>query len=237
MPDDPSTSAVLGVDACPGGWVGIRLRSGDPGGPDTSPQGFFGPTLEALAAAAGPVKVVGIDIPLGFADDTDRAPDVLAKRLVGPRRSSVFMTPPRPALLAPSRSEADVISRALTGKGVSAQAFALAAKVIEANAWAPGHPARVVEVHPEVSFATLAGRFLEPKRSWAGARRRHGLLEAAGIRIPHELGEAGVRAGVDDVLDAAVAAWSASRVLAGTAVSHPDPPVTYADGWPCAVWA
>src|SRR5919107_679357 len=140
------------------------------------------PTLDELAEAVGPVGVVGIDIPLGLPDDTDRAPDVLARKLVGPRRSSVFMTPPRRALLAGSRYEADVISRRLTGKGVSSQAFALAVKLLEANAWAPHAPARVVEVHPEVSFATLAGSFLEPKRSWSGAQQRHRLLAGAGIR-------------------------------------------------------
>ena len=234
MPDAAPTSAVLGVDACRGGWVGIRL---DPTGARSRVLGFFAPTVRALVEAAGPVDVVAIDIPLGLSDDTDRAPDVLAKKLAGPRRSSVFLTPPRSALLARSRREADVISRRLTGKGVSSQAFALAVKLLEANQWAPQFPGRVVEAHPEVCFSTVAGGFLPSKRTWEGAEQRRRLLDGEGIRVPGDLGEAGLRAGVDDVLDAAVAAWTASRVLAGTAVPHPDPPVRYSDGWPCAIWA
>jgi predicted RNase H-like nuclease len=240
MPAEDRSAAVLGVDACAGGWVGIVLLPTPPvGGRTASVSAVFGATIAALVSAAtthAPVAVVAIDIPLGLADHTDREPDVLAKKLVGPRHSSVFMTPPRPALVAATRAEADAISRQLVGKGVSSQAFALAPKLLEANRWAPTFGGRVVEVHPEVSFATLAGGFLEPKRSWAGAQQRRELLLTAGITLPDELGEAGRRAGVDDVLDAAVAAWTATRVLTGTAVSHPREPVRYSDGWPCAIW-
>jgi predicted RNase H-like nuclease len=41
--------------------------------------------------------------------------------------------------------------------------------------------------------------------------------------------------GVDDVLDAAAAAWSACRILNGQAKSLPDPPEVV-DGYPVAVW-
>jgi hypothetical protein len=47
------------------------------------------------------------------------------------------------------------------------------------------------------------------KKSWAGACERRYALSVSGIELPAELGEAGVRAGFDDVLDAAAAAWSA----------------------------
>ena len=73
---------------------------------------------------------------------------------------------------------------------------------------------RVREVHPEVSFAALAGRPLAyGKKTWNGHHERAALLRRAGIRIPRRL-EAGVVA-ADDVLDAAVTAWTATRIARG----------------------
>jgi predicted RNase H-like nuclease len=102
----------------------------------------------------------------------------------------------------------------------------------------PGSTRRVVEVHPEVSFATMAGRPLpDSKVTWAGAERRRMLLADAGIRFASELGEAGRGARVDDILDAGAAAWSARRVAAGDAICMPSPPEVFSDGLSCAIWA
>lgn len=92
----------------------------------------------------------------------------------------------------------------------------------------------MVEVHPEVSFAALAGRPLgHSKRSWNGQMERRRLLASAGIQLPDEL-TAG-QATADDVLDAAIAAWSAARKERGAAATLPDdPPVQ--DGRPVAIW-
>jgi predicted RNase H-like nuclease len=74
------------------------------------------------------------------------------------------------------------------------------------------------------------------KSTWAGAERRRALLADAGIALNGELGLAGQAVGVDDVLDAGAAAWSALRVARGDAVSLPSPPEVFADGWPAAIW-
>ena len=104
--------------------------------------------------------------------------------------------------------------------------------------WVRAAPATVVEAHPELSFAALAGAPLATRKStWAGAAARRSLLARAGIDVPDDLGLAGAQAGVDDVLDAAVLAWTARRVAAGTARARPTPPDTYSDGLPCAIWA
>ncbi len=96
---------------------------------------------------------------------------------------------------------------------------------------------QVVDVHPEVSFATLAGRFLpEPKTTWAGFDLRRRLLANAGIVLDGDLGLTGRRVSPDDVFDAAVAAWTAERVVRGVHVSLPDPPELLADGRRAAIW-
>lgn len=224
---------VLGVDACKAGWVGVVLDDG-------VCAVRVAKTVAALVAAVeadGDLAVIGIDMPIGLPDTGRRQADTLAYKLVGPRRASVFMTPVRAALEAGSHAAAVEVNRARAGEGVSAQMYGLRSKILEVDVWARGAGRRVVEVHPEVSFARLAGFPLpDGKRTWAGACGRRRLLADAGIQIADDLGEAGRWAGVDDVLDAGAAAWSAARVAEGAATPLPDPPVVYSDGWPAAIW-
>jgi predicted RNase H-like nuclease len=223
---------VLGVDACRAGWVGVALgAAGDP-------RAYLGTSIAVLVASVGPVEVVGIDIPIGLPDRGRRRADVLARAELGPRGSSVFLTPVRDALTAPDHASAVAANRAATGEGVSIQAYGLRVKLLEVDGWLrAGPPARVVEVHPELSFTRLAGAPLAAsKKTWAGAETRRALLAGAGIALRGELGAAG-RAGVDDVLDAAAAAWTAARVATGTARCLPDPPEVFDDGIPAAIWA
>jgi predicted RNase H-like nuclease len=60
------------------------------------------------------------------------------------------------------------------------------------------------------------------KKSAGGVLERLELLRRHGIEFD-ELG-ASALAPIDDVLDAAAAAWSAQRIAAGTARTLPDPP-------------
>jgi hypothetical protein len=107
---------------------------------------------------------------------------------------------------SPDHASATAVNQKATGAGVSTQAFALRRKLLEVDTWGRQAGITVVEVHPEVSFATLAGRPLpESKRTWAGAIRRRRLLDEAGIVLDDDLGPAGSTATVDDILDAAIA--------------------------------
>jgi predicted RNase H-like nuclease len=90
--------------------------------------------------------------------------------------------------------------------------YGLRVKILEVDGWVRHAGRRVVEVHPEVSFAD------------------------AGVHLADELGQAGRHAAVDDVLDAGAAAWTAARVATGAATPLPDPPVEHSDGWPAAIW-
>jgi predicted RNase H-like nuclease len=125
-----------------------------------------------------------------------------------------------------------------TGKGVSQQAFALAKRILEVDRWAPGAHCAVIEVNPEVCFATMAGRPLShPKSTWAGGEERRQLLAGVGMGVVGDIGLAGEVAGVDDVLDAAAAAWTAGRYTEGRARAYPNPPERFADGSSAAIWA
>src|SRR3954466_2949013 len=110
-----SDSRVLGVDACKAGWVGIALDQG-------APAAYFAPYIDGLVSLAeqdGPVAVVAVDIPIGLPDNTVRQADILARQAVGPRRSSVFMTPVRAALMSMTHASAVKINYDRTGQGIS----------------------------------------------------------------------------------------------------------------------
>lgn len=221
------------MDAYKAGWVGVVLDDG-------GAAAHVAKTVSGLVAAVemdGELAAIGIDIPIGLPDTGRRQADMLAYKVVGPRRASVFMTPVRAALEAGSHAAAVEVNRARAGEGVSVQMYGLRSKILEVDGWVRDAGRRVVEVHPEVSFARLAGSpLLEGKRTWAGVHHRRRILADVGIQFADDLGEAGRLAAVDDVLDAGAAAWTAARVAEGAAAPLPDPPVVYSDGWPAAIW-
>lgn len=129
------------------------------------------------ATSSGPLSVIAIDIPIGLPDTGRRRADLLVRKDVGPRWASVFMTPVRPALEACNYESANAFSLRLAGEGISRQAFALQPKILQVDRWVRQTRHRVVEVHPEASFAQLAGAPLEARKStWA---RRGGPLRGA----------------------------------------------------------
>lgn len=226
---------VLGIDVCRAGWVGVELSEG--AFARTRLAGSLAQLLETNAQLleTDEPAVVGVDIPLGFAVDGWREADALAARRLGIRAASVFRVPPRVVWEEPDYAAANQRCRDLTGAGLSVQSFGLRRRVLEANALRDaGRP--LVEVHPELSFATMNGRPLPyGKKSWTGQAQRRALLARVGIEVPDDPGPAGAAA-PDDVLDAAAVAWSAARLARGEAVCLPDPPPRDVYGRPVGIW-
>jgi predicted RNase H-like nuclease len=198
---------------------------------------WFDAELAALLRRVPDAKVVAVDMPLGLLEVGWRLADSDARSRLKRHSSRVFSVPPR-TVWEDSVDAADANRRCkeLTGNGMSAQAWGLARKLAEARAcW--GKDDRLVEIHPEVSFWAMAGQapISESKKSWAGQTARRALLAQVGIVLPDDLGEVGV-VPPDDILDAAAAAWSAQRILAGRARSLPDPPELDGHGRPVAIW-
>ena len=217
-------TAVLGVDGCPGGWIGVVLAG--------STKALTAPTLADLVAGAGPVACVAVDIPLGLPDSSRRHADTEVRRVLGPRGSTVFDAAVRPAYEAPSHREGTLLHRERTGRGLSVQAWNLGPRVLEAGAFAAAGTHVVLEAHPELSFQAMAQEPLPPKKTAAGAALRRQLLATEGIVVP----ELPRPARPDDLLDACAVAWTARRYLAGEASSYPAEPEVFSDGLPAAIW-
>ncbi|MGD0701555.1 MAG: DUF429 domain-containing protein [Trebonia sp.] len=227
MTDDLAT----GVDACAGGWVAVTLRP-------PAAAGRAGPLTATVAVAAALdglrlSGVIGIDMPLGLIEDDWRVADVLARRALGRRGVTVFAIPPRPVWQQPTYAAANQACRELTGKGLSAQTWGLRSKVLEADAYRRTSPARLYEVHPELSFAAIAGGapLAASKHTAAGLVIRRELLARAGITLPPKVHGAPE----NDLLDAAAVAWSARRIAAAEAVTLTSPAQHADDGTEIAI--
>jgi len=227
--------SVLGVDGCCAGWVGVWLSP-------VRVIGLFGANLTDLLTIAerhhSQPDVVAIDMPIGLPDGSGRQSDTLARTFVGPGRgSSVFPTPVRAVLAEGTYEAACQRSVGLIGKALSKQSFALRPRLIEVDAWVRRAGVPVIEVHPEVSFAEMAGRPVEhSKHRPEGLDERRQLLLSEGIRADRSEWGLDRLAKEDDVLDAAAAAWTARRFSEGRAIPLPDPPEVFSDGLPSAIW-
>jgi predicted RNase H-like nuclease len=221
---------VVGVDGCRSGWVAVHLSEG------RFAQALFCEDFAGIVERAESAAVIAVDIPIGLPTAGKREADAAARAFLGRGASSVFSTPPRQVLEAETYQAARAVARRLGGPGVSSQSYALRAKILEVEPIAAADR-RIHEVHPEVSFRAMAGQAMSAsKKTWNGLQQRRRLLERAGIRLPDEVGEAGRRAGPDDLLDAAAAAWSAIRIGSGQGRSLPDPPETGLEDRPMAIW-
>ena len=228
-PDRP----VLGVDACPAGWVGVLL------GPEGRPTVHVAASIQALVAlvreTADPA-VVAIDIPIGLPDAGGRLADAEARRELVGKGSSIFSTLTRVAYEADTYEQARAANIAATGgTSASAQAYALRTKILDVDAWVRSDPGTtVIEVHPELSFARMAGSpILERKKDADGVAARREALLAHGLVAPAWFRGAGF--GEDDLLDACAAAWTAARHDQGASDRFPAQPQVFGDGLPAAI--
>jgi predicted RNase H-like nuclease len=210
---------VAGVDGCRSGWVVATTPAVGPA-PITSIE-VVDHIAEVLdRVRRGELVAVGLDMPIGLPDAGPRASDALLRARLGPRRASVFATPPRPLLGCVDHAEAVALGRALDGRGISIQAYNLLPKIAQVDAAIdPALTEAVVEAHPESAFAELAGAPLaSTKRSADGRAARLALLARPFPRSRAALTARLPGTAADDVLDAAAAAWTARRWAAGTAV-------------------
>ncbi|MCW2831879.1 MAG: hypothetical protein JWP31_2571 [Aeromicrobium sp.] len=207
--------AVLGVDGCRIGWVGVRWGS--------TVDVFVAPSMADLVASVGPVEAIAIDIPIDLPVDEPRLPERLARGRLPGRASTVFNAPASVVLDCPDYHAANAANRAALGLGLSKQTWYLVPKIRDVRDWlATGPTMPVVEAHPEVCFAAMNGSVLvDGKTTVAGEALRRSLLGAHGLHV-----ETNRRAGVavDDVLDAAATAWTARRLADGEAERLPPEP-------------
>jgi predicted RNase H-like nuclease len=200
---------AVGLDACRGKWLAVALEDG------RFAAARLARDAAGLVAEWPHAAAIGVDIPIGLPETPGRDADREARAFVGARRSSVFATFPAVILRAATHEDAKKLCVARSWPRPSFQSFGMRHRIFEIERLATADE-RIVEVHPEVSFRELAGRPLSSKTTAAGASERRRALAEAGIHVPD------LPYPVDDVLDAAVVAWTAMRYAIGEARPLPE---------------
>jgi len=208
----------VGVDGCNFGWISIDSRNQE----EWKIELF--PTIQSLWNEYSNADLILIDIPIGLREEgsTPRLCDIAARKLLTRKRSSsIFPTPCRKALDAPSYYEANQINREMTGKGLSKQTWNISGKIKEVDLLLKNDTkARQVfmESMPELCFFSFAkGTPMKYyKKTKEGIKERLKILKLFCRTIDNILekglelyGQAGVSA--DDILDALVLAISATK--------------------------
>jgi predicted RNase H-like nuclease len=235
---------VVGVDGCPTGWIAVAIAAEGP----IEPEVRIVPHFAELVADAGN-RIIAVDMPIGLPDrigPEGRGPERLVRPLLGQRQSSVFSVPSRTAVMTADYREACAVANATSTppRMVAKQCFHLFPKIREIDAiLTPTLEDRVFEVHPELAFWRVNGHapMTLPKKvksspNPAGLDERRALLVRNGFD-PAALARPPRGAGADDLLDAAVNALIARRILRGEAESFPAAPARDARGLRIAIWA
>jgi len=239
---------VAGVDGCPGGWLVVLRPIDDAAQAQAQLVSKFSDVLGVQPAPA----IIGVDMPIGLPDVSGvggRRADIEARANLGARQSAVFAVPSRTAVMQPVYSEACAVAMrtSVPPRKVSKQCFNLFLRIREIDAlMTPAVQARVYETHPELGFWALNGErpLGEPKKMKsrphpAGLELRRDLLSAAGYsrRFLEDMSAFPARhAGADDLLDAAACAWSAARIVNGTAQRFPKVPPLDSKGLRMEIW-
>ncbi|UCC22941.1 MAG: DUF429 domain-containing protein [Planctomycetota bacterium] len=223
---------VAGVDGCKKGWV-VAVASVMSEGDECSfglKRFFVARDFAEVLSETGECELVCVDIPIGLSDGgKPRECDIAARRVLGGKRaSSVFTAPVRACLSAGDYEAASAISYEYSGKKLSKQSFALFEKIRQVDdLMTPALQSRVREMHPEVSFLVLNGgdAIQQYKKTVPGQACRYGLLFKIFTELDGVLAESPASGfGMDDALDALVAAWTAGLVVGGRGRTLPDEP-------------
>ena len=237
---------VAGVDGCPGGWIAVFW---DVTG-QSSPLAQLFPAFADLLADPHAPQRMAVDMPIGLPDRIGpggRGPEAAVRPLLGPRQSSVFSVPARAAIYAQDYGEACRIAQETSDppRKVAKQCFNLFPKIREIDQLLDeAERRRVFEVHPEVAFWRLNGhqamslpKKVKSRPNPEGLTERRDLLIRMGFEPDFFSQKPAGRIGDDDLLDAAVNALIAERLLTGLAEPFPNPPDYDAEGNVIAIWA
>lgn len=227
----------IGVDACKKGWFAVTLID------NISWKVNIFPNISSLWNQCKDSRLILIDIPIGLRDSgsNERSCDKPARRLLGRKRgSSVFPVPCRAAIYA-NITEASDINKRLTDRRLSKQVLGIIPKIKEVDELLSADMtarSRIREIHPEICFWALNGKksMTFSKKDESGIQERKEVLisvypycwdifdYAEREYLRNEVAR-------DDILDALVAAVTASKERQGLS-TIPENPVFDSKGLP-----
>ena len=210
----------IGVDGCKDGWVIVSCSASS----FNEAEVHHYETLSQLSDGFSNSSVVIIDIPIGLeVIKANRACDTEARNFLGKRSSTIFSPPCLEALFCESYDQAKTVNLANTGKSISKQSWFLSKKILEAKSFSE-NVFNLKEGHPECSFADFLGSpLLDNKKSVRGLFKRVEILEKFGFNLPRlaKMLPEKTAISADDLLDAAILCWTASKFYYGRSKTFP----------------
>ncbi len=214
---------IAGADGCPGGWVVATADLDPDDGRCRALRAVATDRLDTFVAMtrAGSLAYLAIDMPIGLLDVHPRTADVEARRILGPRRSSVFPTPLSVVVAAADYEDACARSRRACGKALSKQAWNLMPKIRQLHSLIEADDQDfIAEAHPECAFLRLNNGepLIHAKSTTDGRLLRTGLLQRSGRFDSDELAHtvANRVAPPVDLVDAIVLTITAAHVVCGS---------------------
>ena len=172
----------VGVDGCPAGWFAIWCivhPEGQPSEDESIGYAIFN-DISDLMSVMNDARRILIDIPIGLKVDAPRQLEARLRKLLGPKRSSVFPVPVRSAVYAANYEEACQLNVKGVGKKLSKQSWNICGKIRQVDQYLIEQDSArqiLLESHPELAFQRLSGKALaHGKKTRAGIDERLEIL-------------------------------------------------------------
>jgi 8-oxo-dGTP diphosphatase len=144
-----------GIDGCKYGWILIKSFN------NKMEFGGLYPSIQHVMESNQDLDRIVIDMPIGLSSKSSkRTLDLMLKKELKARHSTVFITPCRETLNAKNHQEASQINKEIEGKGISIQAYYISQKIDQVDQLLIGDKTlrdKFIESHPELCFKYLNG--------------------------------------------------------------------------------
>ena len=214
----------IGVDSCKKGWFVVALNV------SLNWEVGIYESFDKVVSKYSNFENLLIDIPIGISSNGNRACDVLTRKCLGRRGTSVFTVPCRRAIYSDSYEEACMVNQEVNNKKISKQTWNIVPKIRELEKFLVSNTYylnKIRESHPEICFWALSSRnpMQHSKKTEKGILERLKILsdilpKSMGIFKYSKYTFKRSELSKDDILDALVLAIAASN-LTGNLVSIP----------------
>lgn len=144
--------SCIGIDGFKGKWIAVYI----------SDEGFevrHYDTISDICQAYPNCDTYLIDMPIGLVESVDELrPDLLVKKELGKKGSSIFQVPCRQAVYAQEKARAREMNIEVLGKSLSEQTLGIARGIRQVDEFLQEKPMwknKLLESHPEFCFAKL----------------------------------------------------------------------------------
>lgn len=222
-----SSYSSVGIDGCKGKWIAVYIN-----------EDFFEVekfrTINDICYRYPNSDSYIIDIPIGLVENKSQLrPDMLVKKELGKKGSSIFEVPCRQAVYAEDKRVAKELNIAILGKSLSEQTLGITKAIRQVDEFLQIKPQwknKLLESHPEFCFLKFNNNqpILKHKTSAEGQYKRLEILRKYYPKtdkvIEKFLADVPFRKKIDDVVDALCLAVMGRLILERGIKTIPEKP-------------